>query len=283
MGEDKIVAPVALVTGASRGVGKGVAIALGAAGWTVYVTARGGTGPDDALGQTVAAIDAAGGTGIGVSCDHSDDDAVASLFTTLTAGHGRLDLLVNNAWAAPRGFGGFSDKFWERPITDWDTLITVGLRAHYVACVHAAQIMVPQGSGLMVNISSFGTRGHLHSVLYGMSKAALDKMAFDMGHELSGTGVSAISLWLGLIQTELLLSLGIDEFAGFKIEEAEHPEYVGRVIDRLWRDPELVSHNGKTLVTAEIGAEYGLSNNDGVVPKSHRAPFGGGPLFPPAV
>ncbi|WP_020105178.1 SDR family NAD(P)-dependent oxidoreductase [Nocardia sp. 348MFTsu5.1] len=281
MGEDKSVAPVALVTGASRGVGKGVATALGAAGWTVYVTARGGTGPDDRLGQTVAAIDAAGATGIGVSCDHADDDAVASLFATISSGHGRLDLLVNNAWAAPKGFGGFSDRFWERPITDWDTLITVGVRAHYVACVHAAQIMVPRGSGLMVNISSFGTRGHLHSVLYGMSKAALDKMAFDMGHELAGTGVSAISLWLGLIQTELLMSLGIDEFAGFRLDEAEHPEFVGRVIDRLWRDPSLLENNGHTLVTAELGAAYGLTNNDGGLPKSHREPFGGGPLFPP--
>jgi len=282
MGEEKSAAPVALVTGASRGVGKGVATALGAAGWTVYVTARGGTAPTDPLGQTVAAVNTAGGTGFGVRCDHSDDEAVASLFGTISAEQGRLDLLVNNAWAAPKGFGGFSDKFWERPVSDWDTLITVGLRAHYVACVHAAQLMVPQGHGLMVNISSFGTRGHLHSVLYGMSKAALDKMAFDMGHELAGTGVSAISLWLGLIQTELLLSLGIDQFAGFKIGEAEHPEFVGRVIDRLWRDSDLDKRNGQTLVTAELGADYGLANNDGVVPKSHRAPFGGGPLFPPA-
>ncbi|PYE15103.1 NAD(P)-dependent dehydrogenase (short-subunit alcohol dehydrogenase family) [Williamsia limnetica] len=273
---------VALVTGASRGVGKGVATALGAAGWTVYVTARGGTGPDDPLGQTISEIDAAGGTAVGVSLDHSDDNSVATLFGQIRAEQGRLDLLVNNVWASPKGFGGFSDKFWERPVSDWDTLITVGVRAHYVACVEAAKIMVPQGSGLMVNISSFGTRGHLHSVLYGMSKAALDKMAFDMAHELEGTGVAAISLWLGLIQTELLLSLGIEEFAGFRLDEAEHPQFVGRVIDRLWRDPSLLESNGHSLVTAELGASYGLTNNDGGLPKSHREPFGGGPLFPPA-
>lgn len=274
--------PVALVTGASRGVGKGVATALGAAGWTVYVTARGGTGPEDPLGQTISEITAAGGAAVGVSLDHADDTAVEALFAQINAEQQRLDLLVNNVWAAPRGFGGFSDKFWERPVSDWDTLITVGVRAHYVACVEAAKIMVPQGSGLMVNISSFGTRGHLHSVLYGMSKAALDKMAFDMGHELDGTGVAAISLWLGLIQTELLMSLGIDEFAGFRLDEAEHPQFVGRVIDRLWRDPSLLENNGQTLVTAELGASYGLTNNDGGLPKSHREPFGGGPLFPPS-
>ncbi|CAM3091169.1 NAD(P)-dependent dehydrogenase (short-subunit alcohol dehydrogenase family) [Williamsia muralis] len=273
---------VALVTGASRGVGKGVATALGACGWTVYVTARGGVTPDEPLGQTASEINASGGAAVGVSCDHSDDASVSALFDQISAEHGRLDLLVNNVWAAPKGFGGFSDKFWERPVGDWDTLITVGLRAHYVACVEAAKIMVPQGSGLMVNISSFGTRGHLHSVLYGMSKAALDKMAFDMGHELSGTGVAAISLWLGLIQTELLMSLGIEEFAGFRLDEAEHPQFVGRVIDRLWQDPSLPERNGHTLVTAELGAQYGLVNNDGTPPKSHREPFGGGPLFPPA-
>jgi NAD(P)-dependent dehydrogenase (short-subunit alcohol dehydrogenase family) len=119
-------------------------------------------------------------------------------------------------------------------------------------------------------------------VLYGMSKTALDKMAFDMGHELDGTGVYATSLWLGLIQTELLMSLGIDEFAGFRLDEAEHPQFVGRVIDRLWHDPALAFRNGHTLVTAELGAEYGLVNNDGTPPASHREPFGGGPLFPPA-
>lgn len=272
---------VALVTGASRGVGRGVAVALGAAGWTVYVTARGGTDPDDPLGQTISNINEAGGVAVGVSVDHTDDAATEALFAQIRAEQGRLDLLVNNVWAAPKGFGGFSDKFWERPVSDWDTLITVGLRAHYVACVEAAKIMVPQGSGLMVNISSFGTRGHLHSVLYGMSKAALDKMAFDMGKDLEGTGVAATSLWLGLIQTELLMSLGIDEFAGFRLDEAEHPQFVGRVIDRLWRDPSLMENNGHTLVSAELGAAYGMVNNDGKQPKSHREPFGGGPLFPP--
>lgn len=257
----------ALVTGGSRGVGRGVATALIAAGWTVYVTSRHGTGPDGA---------------IALACDHTDDDAVADVFAQIEGDTDSLDLLVNNAWAAPRGFGGFSDKFWERPVDDWDTLIGVGLRAHYVASVHAAQMMVDRGSGLIASISSFGSRGHLHSVLYGMSKAGLDKMAFDMGHELSGTGVTAVSLWLGLIRTELLLSLGVDEFAGFSLQRAEDPEFVGRVIAALADDPQLDSYNGHTLVTAELGAAYGLTNNDGTPPDSHRAAFGGGPLFPPS-
>lgn len=257
----------ALVTGGSRGVGRGVATALADAGWTVYVTSRKGEGPD----KTVS-----------LSCDHTDDAAVAEVFARIEGEADGLDLLVNNAWAAPPGFGGFSDKFWERPVDDWDTLIGVGVRAHYVASVCAARSMVPRGSGLIATISSFGTRGHLHSVLYGMSKASLDKMAFDMGHELAGTGVTAVSLWLGLIRTELMLSLGIDEFEGFSLRRAEDPEFVGRVIAALADDPTLDARNGNTLVSAELGASYGITNNDGTPPDSHRAAFGGGPLFPPA-
>ncbi|VFA89533.1 3-oxoacyl-[acyl-carrier-protein] reductase FabG1 [Gordonia paraffinivorans] len=258
---------VALVTGGSRGVGFGIARALVDDGWTTYVTSRHGTGPDGALP---------------LECDHTDDAAVAGVFEQITSAQGRLDLLVNNAWASPKGFGGFSDPFWKRPVDDWDTLIEVGLRAHYVASVHAARAMTAQGNGLIANISSFGSRGHLHSVLYGMSKTALDKMAADMAVELNGTGVTAVSLWLGLIRTELLLSLGVDEFAGFSLKRAEDPEFVGRVISRLAADPALPDHNGHTLITAELGARYGIVNNDGTPPDSHRAAFGGGPLFPPA-
>ncbi len=256
----------ALVTGGSRGVGQGVASALVDDGWTVYVTSRHGTGPDG----TVA-----------IACDHTDDDAVAEVFTRIGREAGGLDVLVNNVWAAPRGFGGFADRFWERPIDDWDTLIAVGLRAQYVSSVHAARLMVPRGSGLIASISSFGSRGHLHSVLYGVSKAALDKMAFDMGGELDGTGVTAVSLWLGLVRTALVLSLGVDEFAGFSLRRAEDPEFVGRVIAALAADPALAEYNGHTLVTAELGAGYGITNNDGTAPDSHRGAFGGGPLFPP--
>ncbi|MGV9709211.1 SDR family NAD(P)-dependent oxidoreductase [Gordonia sp. NPDC003424] len=257
----------ALVTGGSRGVGRGVAAALIDGGWAVYVTSRKGEGPEGS---------------VQLACDHTDDDAVAQVFSRIENETAGLDLLVNNAWAAPPGFGGFSDRFWERPVDDWDTLIGVGVRAHYVASVYAARSMVARGSGLIATISSFGTRGHLHSVLYGMSKAALDKMSFDMGTELADTGVTAVSLWLGLIRTELMLSLGIDEFAGFSVQRGEDPEFVGRVIAALADDPSLADRNGHTLVTAELGADYGITNNDGTPPDSHRSAFGGGPLFPPA-
>lgn len=274
---------VAVVTGASRGVGRGIATALGAAGWTVYVTARGPAGPGTSLAKTIARIEAGGGKGVAITCDHTVDSQTAALFAQIAASEGRLDLLVNNAWAGPPdGFAGFAQPFWERPASDWDSLIGIGLRAHYVASVEAAKIMVPQGSGVIANISSFGSRGYLHSVLYGMSKAGLDKMAADMAVDLRSTGVTAVSLWLGLIQTDMLLKYGIEEFEGFRIAESEQPEFVGQVIETLTRDPNLASYNGDTIITAEYGAANGIRNSDGVQPISHRDAFGGGPIFPPA-
>jgi NAD(P)-dependent dehydrogenase (short-subunit alcohol dehydrogenase family) len=271
---------VALVTGASRSVGKGIALALGSDGWTVYVTARGEAGTDGPLDATAAEVTARGGTGIAVQCDHTDDAQIEALFARIADEQsGRLDLLVNNVWAHPKGFAGFSDPFWKRPISDWDTLIGVGLRAHYVASVEAAKLMVPRGSGLIGNISSFGTRGYLHSVLYGMSKAGLDKMAADMAVELKGTGVTALSFWPGLVRNEAMLASGMESFAGFPLSEAETPEFIGRVIVALANDPEVGKLSGSTQITAETALEYGITDVDGAQPASHRAAFGGGPLF----
>ncbi|WP_409428271.1 SDR family NAD(P)-dependent oxidoreductase [Mycobacterium sp. SMC-11] len=270
---------IALVTGASRSVGKGIALALGTHGWTVYVTGR-HQGPLDEAAQSVTER---GGRGIAVQCDHRDDDQIAALFARIAdEQNGRLDLLVNNVWAAPKGFGGFTEKFWQRPLSDWDTLIGVGLRAHYVASVHAAQLMVPRGAGLITNISSFGTRGHLHSVLYGMSKAGLDKMAADMAVELTGTGVSAVSLWPGLVKNEVMqgfMARGLDNFQGFPLANAETPEFIGRVVAALANDPDLAARSGHTLITAETALDYGITDLEGNQPDSHRELFGGGPLY----
>ena len=275
---------VALVTGGSRGVGKGVAIALAAAGWTVYVTGRSAErlqATVDAARTAVGAADPAGSSGsiLALECDHANDAQVEAVFQEIVAGHGRLDLLVNNVWTNPKGFLGFESTFWQRPVSDWDSLIGIGLRAHYVASVEAAKIMVPQGSGQIVHISSFGSRAPFHTVLYGMSKTALDKMAADMAHDLRDTGVRCNSLWLGLIRTELLLSFGMEEFNGFPLDRAEDPEFVGRVINAITADPAVP--NGATIITAEYGREHNIVNNDGHAPLSHRGAFGGGPLFPP--
>lgn len=267
---------VALVTGASRSVGKGIALALGSDGWTVYVTGR----RPETLAETARGVTERGGHGVAICCDHRDDDQIAALFARIADEQdGRIDLLVNNVWAAPKGFAGFTDPFWKRPLSDWDSLIGVGLRAHYVAAVHAAPLMVARGSGLIVNISSFGTRGHLHSVLYGVSKAGLDKMAADMAVELAGTGVTTLSLWPGLVNNERMQALGLTEFQGFSLTNAETPEFIGRVIVALAADPAVTERSGHTLITAETALDYGVTDIGGNQPDSHRALFGGGPLY----
>lgn len=274
--------PAALVTGASRGVGRGIALGLADDGWTVVVTGRGsGDGqPSDALRGVAAEVDDRGGVGVALACDHRDDDAIAGLFTRLDERGLDLGLLVNNVWAGP-GLESMLRPFWERPVSDWDLLVGLGLRAHYVASRQAAPRMVARGRGLIVNISSFGARGRLHSVAYGVSKVGLDKMAADMAVDLADTGVTTLSLWPGLVRTETLLAAGIEEIEGFPVAEAETPEFIGRVVAALVADPGTARRSGHTLVATEVADEYGITDERGQRPRSHREAFGGGPLFPP--
>ena len=182
---------VAVVTGASRSIGKGIALELGAAGATVYVTGR--TVEPGALagtiGETAAEIDALGGHGIAVACDHKDDAQVEALFARVAEEQGRLDVLVNNVFPAPVLAPWLGKKYWELPIEAWDEIIGVGSRSHYVASVYATPLLFAAGGGLIVNVSSSGAVTYAHNVVYGVGKAAVDKMTSDMAVELDGTGV----------------------------------------------------------------------------------------------
>lgn len=270
-------AKVALVTGGSKGVGQGIAVGLGEAGWTVHVSGRN----VERLQETVDRVNAAGGTGIAHSCEHTDDEAVQRLIEVVHADAGRIDMLVNNAWAGPRMNHVTPEKFWERPLSDWDSLIGVGLRAHYVATHAVAPRMIEQGDGLIVNISSVGTRAYLHSTLYGISKAGLDKLTHDAALELREHGVTVISLWPGLVRTAQLLASGVDNIAGVPVTDAETPELQGRVLAAIAADPRLHERTGSVLITAEAATEYGVTEPDGGRPISPRVMFGGGPVFPP--
>ncbi|HEX5142654.1 MAG TPA: SDR family NAD(P)-dependent oxidoreductase [Mycobacterium sp.] len=253
-------APVAVVTGASRGAGHGIASALAQRGWRVYATGR-------------SITDAPPG-GVAVRVDHRDDDAVAALFERVR-NDGRLDLLVNNAAA-------ISDElvdpkpFWRKPLELADVL-DVGLRSAYVASWYAAPLLVEQKRALIVFTSSPGSVCYMHGPAYGAQKAGLDKMAADMAVDFGGTGVATASIWMGILLTEKLRGAfdGKPEALAQFAEHAETPEFTGHVVDALFRDPDGAALSGQTLIAAELAQRYGISDEDGRRPPSHREMLGG--------
>ncbi len=269
---------VAVVTGASRGVGKGIAIALGAAGATVYITGRSQQGgKEHPLGGTVQAtadaVSEAGGLGIGVSCDHSDDEQVRQLFERVADEQGRLDILVNNATAVPRELAK-PGPFWSKSL-DLLRILDVGQRSHYVASYFAAPLLIDTGGGLVVFTSSYGGRCYMHGPAYGAGKAGVDKMAMDMAVDFRDQDVAAMSLWLGFVRTERNEPLFQHPDAmkgpyGKFLANAESPELIGRVIEALHRDDERMERSGRVLIVAELAEQYGISEADGRQPKSNR-------------
>lgn len=278
---------VVVVTGASRGAGRGIATALGATGATVYVTGRTRREGDAPLPGTVQAtadeVTAAGGRGIAVLCDHGNDDEIARLFEQVRDEQGRLDILVNNATTLHDALT-VAGPFWEKPLALTE-LWGVGMRSHYVATWHAAPLLLAAGAGLVVNTSSFGGRIYMHGPAYGAGKAAVDKMAHDMAHDFKPYNVAVVALWMGLLLTERsqrVFEAEPEKYAPL-METIETPEFSGRVIDALARDPHLMDKSGRVLIGAELGAEYGVTDLNGSTPPSHRAFFGDPTTFGDAV
>jgi NAD(P)-dependent dehydrogenase (short-subunit alcohol dehydrogenase family) len=287
MAKDTLRDNVCVVTGASRGVGKGIALALGGQGATVYVTGRSARESDSPLGGTVfataAEVTKRGGHGIAAVCDHSKDDQVRALFERVNQESGRLDILVNNACAIPDRLAD-TGPFWSKPL-DLQQILDVGMRSNYVASYFAAPLLNRQG-GLVVNISSPGSRCYLHGPAYGAGKAAVDKMAHDMAHDFKPHGVVAVSMWPGFVKTERVMR-GIagqpnHKYAAF-IEMGESPEFTGLVIAALFADPERMSRSGQVHIVAELAEHYGVKDIDGKTPGSPRAFLGGPPEYSTAV
>ena len=278
---------VAVVTGASRGIGKGIALALAAEGATVYVTGRtvtAGAHPlPGTVGETAAECDKRGGKGIAVGVDHGNDTQVAALVDQVRAEQGRLDILVNNAFSLPEDLtepGGF----WEKPLSNWE-MIDVGLRSNYVAAWHAAQIMVPQGTGLIVAISGYVGVTYTYGTVFGTCKSGVDRMARDMAIELKPHDITSISLWQGLTFTERA-NRNIARNPAMKQSIVTNPligcspEFPGRVIAALASDPERIKRSGGTFITAELAQEYGVTDVDGKVIPSLREQRGS-PIWSP--
>lgn len=278
---------VVVVTGASRGAGKGIAEALGATGATVYVTGRtveeGQAALPGTVAATAAAVTDAGGTGIAVACDHGDDTQVKALFARVADEQGRLDVLVNNATFLHDALVD-PGPFWEKPLALTD-IWNVGMRSHYVATWYAAPLLLKSAAGLVVHTSSFGGRIYMHGPAYGAGKAAVDKMAHDMAVDFKPHGVAVVSLWMGLLLTERtrrVFEAEPDKYADLAAT-SEHPQFTGRIIDALSRDPARMDKSGQVHIGAELAEAYGITDIDGKQPPSHRAFFGPPTRFGDAV
>lgn len=259
---------VAVVTGASRGAGRGIAQALGAAGWRVYLTGR-------TISDTDAeAVTALGGQGVAVPTDHADDESVAALFARIGDENEALDLLVNNAAVIDERLTDPA-PFWQKPLALADVL-DVGLRSAYVASWYAAPLLLRTDRALIAFTSSPGSVCYMHGPAYGAQKAGVDKMAADMAVDFGGTPVSTVSIWMGILLTDRMRRAfggNADALASFA-EHAETPQFTGRVIDALYRDPDLAALSGHTVIGAELAQRYGITDEGGRRPPSHREMLG---------
>jgi NAD(P)-dependent dehydrogenase (short-subunit alcohol dehydrogenase family) len=280
---------IAIVTGASRGAGRGIAVELGAAGATVYVTGRSRRGaPASTYGtllaqgglevmpgsidDTAAEVTAAGGRGIAVPCDHTDPQQVRDLLARVEDEQGRLDVLVNNAWGGHESFtrASLSAPFWEQSLDHWQSMFDHGVRNHVIACQAAAPQFVRQQRGLIVTTTFWDRDRYIAgNLFYDVAKAAMNRLAFAVAEELRPHGVTSLAVSPGWMRTELIL-------AGHQTDEqhwqdrpalarTESPRYLGRAVAALAADPGVRAKTGRVLLVAELAREYGFTDVDGRV------------------
>ncbi|XP_070589519.1 dehydrogenase/reductase SDR family member 1 [Erythrolamprus reginae] len=258
---------VCVVTGASRGIGKGVALQLSEAGATVYITAR----SKEPLERAAAEVQSRGSKCVPVVCDSTREEDVAALFQRVRQEQGgRLDVLVNSAFSAVDTLSKeIGMPFWETEPSIWDQINNAGLRGNYFCMVHAARLMVPAGRGLIVIISSPGGLRYMFNVPYGVGKAGCDRLAADSAVELRPFGVACVSLWPGLVRTELIVQQAENVGKLFKdlperlANKAESPEVSGKCVVALASDPRVMRHSGKVVLSPDLARLYRFKDVDG--------------------
>jgi len=266
--DKRLKGKVAVVTGASRGIGKGIAIALGEQGATVYVTGR--SRGEEGLTIDVAAreVSAAGGEGRAIACDHGDDASIEALFAAIARETDHIDYLVNNVYTIPDP-PAWDGGFWEHPIRIWDDQVGIGLRSHYVASWHAARALFAAGPGAaIVNVSSPGGQQYLYSASYGAGKAGLDRLSADMAVELAPKGVACISLYPGSVATEFVRSVA--EARGRDVSDSQTPLFVGRATVALLTASDLMDRSGSIQWVEDLAEEFDVVDEAGRRPPGYR-------------
>ncbi|GGI23435.1 SDR family NAD(P)-dependent oxidoreductase [Pedobacter mendelii] len=260
---------IVLVTGGSRGIGKGIAIALGKLGATVFITGRPQKSPNKLSGsieETAEAVTNAGGIGHAIYCDHANDDDVAAAFEKIKKETGYIDILVNNVTSLANDIL-YPPPFWTKSLQLADQ-ITVGLRSAYVSSYYAAPLLLKSKKGLIVNISYYGAVSYHLDPAYGATKAGLDKLTWDMAIDFKPFGVSVISVWPGPTATEFAVSLISKMEGGEKMmENFETPEFTGLVIKHVYSDPDLIEMSGSVIIGAEAAVKYGFKDINGKLPQ----------------
>ncbi len=277
---------IAVVTGASRGAGRAIALELGAGGATVLVTGRttndqpatayagmlalsGMTRMPGTIEEAAQAVTEAGGCGIAMRCDHTREDEVQSLFERVRCDHGRLDVLVNNAWGGHETFDGvFDAPFWQHPLTHWDSMIDRGVRNHLLAARAAAPLLVQQRRGLIVATTFWDRDRYMRGNLYyDLAKAAITRLSHGIAHELKPHGVASVAVSPGWMRTELVLAGHHADEANWQdrpaLARTESPRYLGRAVAALAADSRVMAKTGRVLRVADLAAEYGFTDIDG--------------------
>ena len=248
---------VAVVTGGTFGVGRGIATELAQCGARVFVTGR---SAHDGISNEAKIT--------GIRCDHRVDTEVIAAFERVGREAGSIEILVNNVWGGYErmvedGIFTWAKPFWEQRLWRWDAMFNAGVRAHYHASQLAAKCMVASRTGLIVNISFWAAQKHIANVAYGVSKAATDKMTSDMAFELLPYGVTAVSLYPGLVRTEKVMAAA----PWVDLTNSESPEFIGRAVAALAADTDVIRHTGTVLVAASLALEYGFADIDGKTPR----------------
>jgi len=258
---------IAVVTGSSKGIGKGIALALGEKGCTVYITGRTTGDGDRSIDTTASMVTELGGDGRAIRCDHGIDQEVEALFKQIEEEAGKIDILVNNVYKIPDppAWGG---GFWDHPLQIWDDQVGIGLRSHYVASWYAAPLMFKSEAAVMVNVSSPGGQGYIYSSSYGAGKAGLDRLTADMAIELEPKGIPAIVLYPGSVATEFIQDAAKEQ--KMDLSKSQTPLFVGRTVAAMLQSPDLNERSGSIQWVEDLGEEFDVLDENGKRPPGYR-------------